>query len=154
MAVPEADRRTLTLHRSYPDPVDDVWAAFTDSARLARWFGSYTGTGRPGGTVELTVTGEVDAGGEVADPVTVTIHECAAPHRLVVEVPEGPEGQAWLIEVTLTAAGASTDLLFVQRLLPGLDAADVEAGWNWYLDRLEAALHGTPKPEWSAYAPG
>ena len=155
MALPDTgDRRTLTLQRSYPDPVDDVWAAFTDSARLARWFGTYTGTGRPGGTVELTVTGEVDAGGTVADPTTVTIHECAAPHRLVVELPEGPEGQAWLVEVDLAPAGEGTDLVFSQRLLPGLDPADIEAGWNWYLDRLGASLHGADMPDWSAYAPG
>lgn len=155
MALPDpGDRRTLTLRRTYPDPVEEVWSAFTDSARLARWFGSYTGTGRPGGTVELTVTGEVDAGGAVAEPVTVTIHECAAPHRLVVEVPEGPEGRSWVIEVDLAPAGGGTDLVFAQRLVPGLDPADVEAGWNWYLDRLEASLHGTGMPDWSAYAPG
>jgi uncharacterized protein YndB with AHSA1/START domain len=155
VALPDTgDRRTLTLQRSYPDPVDDVWAAFTDSTRLARWFGSYTGTGRPGGTVELTVTGEVDAGGTVADPVTVTVHECAAPHRLVVEIPEGPEGQVWVVEVDLSPTGAGTDLVFTQRLAPGLDPADVEAGWNWYLDRLGASLHGADMPDWSAYAPG
>jgi uncharacterized protein YndB with AHSA1/START domain len=155
VALPDPDDgRTLTLRRSYPDPVDDVWAAFTESERLARWFGSYTGTGRPGGTVELTITGEVDAGGAVADPVTVTIHECAAPHRLVVEVPEGPEGRAWVLDVTLSRAGTGTDLVFRQRLVPGLDPTDVEAGWNWYLDRLGASLRGTAMPDWSAYAPG
>ncbi|MCE0761490.1 SRPBCC domain-containing protein [Pseudonocardia kujensis] len=155
MAPPDPDDgRLLTVRRSYPDPIDDVWAAFTDSARLARWFGTYTGTGRPGGTVELTITGEVDAGGAVADPVTVTIHECAAPHRLVVEVPEGADGQTWLLDVTLGPAGEGTDLVFRQRLIPGLDPADVEAGWSWYLDRLGASLHGTAMPDWSAYAPG
>jgi uncharacterized protein YndB with AHSA1/START domain len=154
VAAPDPDTRTLTLHRTYPDPVDDVWAAFTDSDRLARWFGSYHGTGRPGGTVELTVTGEVDAGGAVADPVTVTVHECAAPHRLVVEIPDESAGSSWLVEVTLASAGEGTDLTFVQHLVPGLDPADVAAGWNWYLDRLGASLHGAPMPEWSAYAPG
>jgi len=104
--------------------------------------------------VELTVTGEVDAGGAVADPVTVTIHECAAPHRLVVEVPDEPGRSSWLIEVTLAGTGGGTELTFVQRLVEGLDQADVAAGWNWYLDRLGASLHGAPMPEWSAYAPG
>jgi uncharacterized protein YndB with AHSA1/START domain len=153
VAAPDPDVRTLTLRRSYPDPVEDVWSAFTESDRLARWFGSYRGAGRPGGTVELTVTGEVDAGGAVADPVTVTIHECAAPHRLVVEIPDTAGGPSWLVEVTLTSAGTGTELEFVQRLVEGVDAADVEAGWNWYLDRLGASLHGEPMPEWSAYAP-
>ncbi|GAA5132873.1 SRPBCC domain-containing protein [Pseudonocardia adelaidensis] len=154
MAAPDPDSRTLTLRRTYPDPVGDVWAAFTDSTRLARWFGSYSGTGRPGGTVQLTVTGEVDAGGTVSDPVPVTIHECVAPHRLVVEIPDGPAGPSWLVEVSLAGTGDGTDLVFTQRLVPGLDPADVEAGWNWYLDRLGASLHDGAMPEWDAYAPG
>jgi uncharacterized protein YndB with AHSA1/START domain len=154
VAVPDPDGpRTLTLRRTYPDPIDDVWAAFTDSARLARWFGSYTGTGRPGGTVELTITGEVDAGGTVAQPVAVAIHECVAPRRLVVEIPDDG-GSSWLVEVDLTGSREGTDLVFTQRLIPGLDPAEVEAGWNWYLDRLAASLHDTAMPDWSAYAPG
>lgn len=142
----------LTLRREYPDPIGEVWAAFTESARLARWFGSYTGTGGPGGAVELTVTGEVDAGGEVAAPVTVTVRECAPPHRLVVEVPGG-DGPPWLLTVTLSRAGEGTALVFEQRLVPGIDAGDVAAGWNWYLDRLGASLRGADMPDWAEYAP-
>lgn len=142
----------LEVRRRYPDPVEDVWAAFTESDRLARWFGSYTGTGRPGGTVELTVTGEVDAGGEVAAPVTVTVHECAAPHRLVVEIPEGDD--SWRVTVELAAAGSGTDVVLRQQVRPGLDADDLDAGWSWYLDRLGAALRGTAMPAWADYAPG
>ena len=141
----------LEIRRRYPDPVEDVWRAFTESDRLARWFGSYTGTGRPGGTVELTVTGEVDAGGEVAAPVTVTVHECAAPHRLVVEIPEG-DG-SWRVGVELAAAGSGTEVVLRQRLGPGVDPGEVEAGWSWYLDRLGASLRGTAMPGWAQYAP-
>jgi uncharacterized protein YndB with AHSA1/START domain len=141
----------LEIRRRYPDPVEEVWGAFTESDRLARWFGSYTGTGRPGGTVELTVTGEVDAGGQVAAPVTVTVHECAAPHRLVVEIPEGDD--AWHVTVELAAAGPGTEVVFRQQVVPGLDTADVAAGWSWYLDRLGAALRGGAMPEWAEYAP-
>ncbi|MGD9525820.1 SRPBCC domain-containing protein [Pseudonocardia sp.] len=148
----QADRQ-LILHRDYTEPVEDVWAAFTESERLGRWIGTYSGTGRPGGTVEFTVTGEVDAGGEVAAPVTVTIHECDAPHRLVVEIPEG-DGRAWVVAVTLERAAGGTALQFEQRLAEGLGVEDVAAGWNWYLDRLGASLRGTPMPDWSAYAPG
>jgi uncharacterized protein YndB with AHSA1/START domain len=141
----------VVLHRSYPDPVGEVWSAFTESDRLARWIGSYTGTGRPGGTVEFTVTGEVDAGGEVAAPATVTIHECVAPRRLVVEFPGGDS--AWHVRVELTPTDRGTDVVFTQRLVPGISAADIEAGWSWYLDRLGADLPCDPMPAWSDYAP-
>lgn len=155
MAQHEAgtDGPIVTLRRRYPEPVAEVWSAFTDSERLARWFGSYSGTGVPGGTVELTVTGEVDAGGTVADPVTVGIHECDAPHRLVVEIPEGTGGPTWLVEITLSADGDGTALLFERHVVPGIDPDDIAAGWNWYLDRLQATLDNTPMPSWSDYAP-
>ena len=44
-------------------------------------------------------------------------------------------------------------LRFEQHLEEGLDAADVEAGWRWYLDRLSASLQGEPMPEWADYQP-
>lgn len=146
------DSRRLTLRREYPDPVDDVWAAFTESERLGRWFGTYTGRGRAGGTVELTITGEADAGGEVGEPTTVTIVECAAPHRLVVDIPENAS-RSWRVEVDLTPAGDGTVVVFTQDVVEGLAVADVEAGWRWYLDRLGASLHDTPMPDWADYAP-
>ena len=146
------DARQLTLHREYPDPIEDVWAAFTESDRLGRWFGTYTGHGRPGGTVELTITGEADAGGEVATPTVVTVVECAAPRRLVVDIPETAT-RSWRVAVDLTPAGDGTVLVFSQDVVEGLDVADVEAGWRWYLDRLGATLHDTPMPDWADYVP-
>ena len=38
-------------------------------------------------------------------------------------------------------------------MIEGVDPADVEAGWSWYLDRLGAALHDAPMPQWPDYAP-
>lgn len=149
-APPES--REIVLRKEYPDPVEDVWSAVTDSERLGRWFGTYTGRGRPGGTVEFTVTGEVDAGGEVAAPVTVTILECDAPRRLVVDMPESAE-RSWRVAVDLAPHGDGTLMVFTQEVADGLDPADISAGWRWYLDRLEASLHGTDMPQWSAYAP-
>jgi uncharacterized protein YndB with AHSA1/START domain len=146
------DDRTVVLHREYPDPIDDVWAALTRSDRLARWIGSYTGEGGAGGTVAFTLTGEVDAGGEVAAPVTVTVLECVPPHRLVVDIPEA-EGRAWRVAVTLDGDGGRTVLRFEQHVVAGVDPTEVEAGWRWYLDRLGAALSGTPMPAWADYLP-
>ena len=122
---------------------------------MARWIGHYTGGGRAGGTVEFTVTGELDAGGEVAEPVTVTIHECAPPHRLVVDIPEHArdDARSWWIAVDIAPDGDGAAVTFTQRPVDGVAAADITAGWSWYLDRLGAVLHDTPPPAWSAYAP-
>jgi uncharacterized protein YndB with AHSA1/START domain len=168
------DGRTVVLRRAWPDPIDDVWSALTESERTARWIGTWTERGeeagasgesqrvmpgdpassarRRGGTVQFTMTGEVDAGGEVAPPVTVTVVECDPPRRLVLDIPEG-EGPPWRVAVTLTEEGGGTVLLFEQHVVGDVSTADVEAGWNWYLDRLGAALHGEPMPSWTDYAP-
>jgi len=135
----------MQVTRTYPSPIDDVWTALTVSDRLGAWFGTYAGTPP---TVEVTITGEVDAGGEVAPPVTATIHECVAPTRLVVEMPEGDV--SWTVALDLAATPSGTVVELSQDLPEGLDQADIEAGWAWYLDRLGAVLTGTEMPEWVA----
>lgn len=145
----DAEGRVVVLRREWPDPIDDVWSALTESERTARWIGTYfrsTDT-----AVEFTMTGEVDAGGEVAPPVTVTIVECDPPRRLVLDIPVG-DGPPWRVAVSLTEEGGRTVLLFEQRVAGGVPPADVEAGWSWYLDRLGASLHGEPMPPWT-YTP-
>ena len=155
----DAEGRVVVLRREWPDPIDDVWSALTESERTARWIGTWTGPGRSRGRgldrtglvprdVEFTMTGEVDAGGEVAPPVTVTIVECDPPRRLVLDIPEG-DGPPWRVAVSLTEEGGRTVLLFEQRVVGGVSPADVEAGWSWYLDRLGASLHGEPMPSWT-----
>lgn len=143
----QGEGRLLVLHRSYPDPVEDVWAALTESDRLSRWLGTWTGQGGAGSTVEFTWTGEVDAGGEVAPPATVTVHECDPPRRLVVDLPESDD-QVWTLEVDLAPDGPGTALTFRQQLGAEWDGGDIEAGWSWYLDKLRAALAGEPMPPW------
>ena len=142
----------VVLQQEYPDPIGQVWAALTESDRLAPWIGTHTGGGAPGGTVEFTMTGEVDAGGEVAEPVTVTVVECVPPRRLVVDFPETDE-RTWRVALTLAPQAGGTILSFEQPMPDGLDPADVEAGWRWYLDRLGATLRGGPMPAWADYLP-
>jgi uncharacterized protein YndB with AHSA1/START domain len=141
--------QTLVFRRRYPDPVDEVWSAITESDRLARWFGSYEGAAVPDGTVLLSITAEEDAGGE---PATVHIVECRPPHRLVVDVTQ-PNQEVWRIAVTLATEDGATTLLFEQAVPPDTEPADVAVGWHWYLDRMAASLTGAPMPAWDDYYP-
>ncbi|MET9022986.1 SRPBCC family protein [Actinopolymorpha sp. NPDC004070] len=146
----------LEFRRTYPDPIEEVWAAVTESDRSARWIGTWTGRRGVGSTVEFTMTGEDGAG-----PEPVQILECEPPRRLVVDwsVPGQPR---WRVEVTLSPEGidentggtgentgenTGTSLLFVHRLASAGDVTDVAAGWHYYLDRLAAALADRPGPE-------
>jgi len=138
--------RTVVLRRDWPDPIDEVWSALTESERTARWIGTWSD--RTDTTVQFTMTGEADAGGEIAPPVTVTIVECEPPRRLVLDIPEGDK-PPWRVAVTLNEEAGRTVLLFEQHVLEGVSPADVEAGWNWYLDRLGAVLHDEPMPAWT-----
>ncbi len=45
----DAEGRLVVLRREWPDPIDDVWSALTESERTARWIGTWTGPEeRPG----------------------------------------------------------------------------------------------------------
>jgi uncharacterized protein YndB with AHSA1/START domain len=55
--------RVQTLTQEYPSPIDDVWDAVTNSARIPRWFLPITGELRLGGRYQL----EGNAGGEVLE---------------------------------------------------------------------------------------
>ncbi|MGY1822375.1 SRPBCC family protein [Geodermatophilus sp. SYSU D00079] len=144
---PGADgRQRLEFRRSWPDPVDDVWAAITEPDRLARWIGRYEGERGPGGTGTFTMAFEE---GEHTG-AAVRIVECDPPRRLVVEWTA--EELGWRLELDLSSDGDTTTLVFSQALAPGMAAGDVLGGWHWYLDRLDAEVAGTAGPgEWEPF---
>ena len=53
--------RDLVLVRDLPGSIDDVWASLTESERTGRWFASWTGDGRVGGAITLTLVAEEGA---------------------------------------------------------------------------------------------
>jgi len=142
----DEDGMRLEFVRSYGDPVDDVWSALTESDRLARWFGTWSGDPATG-SVELLMVED-----EGAAPQTVAILECRPPTRLVVDLPS-PDG-TWRLSVSLRADAGRTTLVFTQRLAQPYDASDIGPGWHYYLDRLGAVVAGTAVPEvWDDYYP-
>ena len=90
-----SDARTVILRRTYAAPVDEVWDALTDPARIGRWFLPISGDFRLGGTYQF----EGNSGGEIV--------ACDAPNRLKVTWMMGPAGAAppSEVEVRLRAAG-------------------------------------------------
>ncbi|RZT83814.1 uncharacterized protein YndB with AHSA1/START domain [Pseudonocardia sediminis] len=141
-------RATLRFRREFPDPPEQVWPALTESDRLARWYGSFTGDARPGGTVAITMTSAEDSGGP---PEPARIVDCVPPHRLEVAI--GAD-VPWEIVVTLEAGpSGGTVLHFHQTLPPGLPSSDAGPGWHWYLDRFGASLAGAEFPDWDDYYP-
>ena len=140
--VPEGVQ--VQVRRSGPDPIEDVWAALTESDRTARWIGTYEGERRVGGSGTLTMTHEEQSVGE-----PMRIVECDPPRRLVVE---WESEQAWRIQLDLAVEQDRTVLLFTQVFAPGTDAGDYVLGWHWYLDKLGAEVTGAPGPgDWETF---
>ena len=138
-------RQRLEFRRSWPDPIDDVWAALTEPDRLARWIGTYEGTRAPGGTGTFTMTQEEE---QVGEPMTIT--ECDPPRRLVVQWTQ-QETEDWRVDLDLWSEGGRTWLRFAQVFPADADVADFAMGWHWYLDKL-GAERGDPSPEdWDAF---
>jgi uncharacterized protein YndB with AHSA1/START domain len=96
-----ATGRDLVLERTLPGSIDDAWASITESDRLARWFCTWTGEPRVGGTVELTLVAEEGDATSHAE-----ILACEPPTHLTVSTHD--PGGAWLLEVTLPRSILST----------------------------------------------
>jgi uncharacterized protein YndB with AHSA1/START domain len=108
----------VTVRRTYPASVEDVWDALTDPERLGRWFAPVTGDLRAGGTFQV----EGNAGGE--------IRRCEPPSRLTVTW----GGEVSVVDVRLTAdAGGTTFSLehTVPLEIAGSGAGGLFVGPGW-----------------------
>jgi uncharacterized protein YndB with AHSA1/START domain len=133
----------LVIERTFRASIEDVWASLTEPDRLARWYGTFVGEAGPGGTVMVTMTAEEDAPAEPA-----RILACDPPNLLVVEV--GVQDPPWHLSVGLVETGGATTMTLVQTLTADVDVTDVGPGWEFYADRLTAALQGRDMPDWDA----
>ncbi len=126
---------TVVIERTFHAPATDVWAAVTEPERLVRWIGTWSGD-PASGTVQFRMTAE----GEDIEAEPVTVHECEPPRRLVLSWDSS--GVVWHVELDLAEAGGVTTLTFAQRVPDTATGRDVGPGWEYYLDRLVAALSG------------
>lgn len=129
---PGGDTVAVTLRRTYPAAVEDVWDAITTPDRLRRWFLPVTGDLREGGDFQL----EGNASGR--------IRCCAPPSHL--EVTFGDESS--IVAVRLTAADEETTDLLLEHTVPialagsGAGALFVGPGWDGALLGLGLHLRG------------
>jgi len=99
------------IEARFDSEIDDVWSALTDPSRLARWYGEVEGDLRLGGEYRARLfasgwegTGRVDA--------------CEPPRRLLVRDREADEPDESVTEVTLTADGDQTLVVWEARGMP------------------------------------
>jgi uncharacterized protein YndB with AHSA1/START domain len=139
-ATGRAERRDgvdlLVLERTLPLPPDALWAAVTESARLARWFASWEGDPASG-----HVTVQMLAEGEDVPPAVYEVRRCEPPHRYAVRSSDA--SGVWEIELTVAPAGGGGGTLTFTQVVHDAGALEnIGPGWDYYLDRLVAAETG------------
>jgi uncharacterized protein YndB with AHSA1/START domain len=143
----------FSLERKYDAPVARVWAAFTDEAAKAKWFGSQVAKleilerhmdVRPGGRERLK--GRWDGG--MVSTFDAVYHDVIAQERLVYsyEMHQGDKKiSVSLATIQLTAEGGQTTVKVTEQgaFLDGYDdAGSREHGTGHLLDALWASLTG------------
>lgn len=115
--------------------IDEVWSALTDPSRLASWYGEVAGDLRVGGEYHARVFASGWEG-------TGRVKACEPPRRLRVmgREPDQPAEQA--IEVTLTADGDQTIVVWEERGMPVAYLAGYGAGIQVHVEDLAAYLAG------------
>lgn len=130
----------ISFSRTYPHPIEDVWAALSRPDRLDQWWAEADQfEAHEGGRIQLRWLNH-DAEGW-APEASGTVTALAAP---------------WLLELDMDAQGSlrfelvaesddSTRLLFTAtRPLDVAYEAKMLAGWHWRFDALGQVLDGTP----------
>lgn len=136
----------LVVSRTFPTPVEHLWADVTEPDLTARWFGTWKGVPGEGRTVHLR--SEFEDGSPWSD---MLIRVCRAPHALGVTFQDPALG--WEIDLDLTGADGGTLLTLTHRSVDTAAVGDIGPGWEYYLDMLVAARDDTPRPSFGDYLP-
>lgn len=139
----------LLLTRTFDATPEDVWAAITEPARLARWIGTWTGNPADG-HVAFSMTAEGDDG---SAPMRYDIERCEPPRTLAIS--SRTDFGNWHLVLVVRPAAAGTALDFHHVIDDPAGLENIGPGWEYYLDRLVAAETGGD-PEtiaWDDYYP-
>lgn len=129
------DDDLVVFTRTFRAPIDDVWAAVTESDRLGRWIGTWTGD-----PAEGYVMFHPNAEGDDVPESRHDIHVCDPPRHLQVDAID--DFGVWKLDIRLTEDAGVTTLTFSQVIDNPAMLENSGPGWDYYLDRLVAAETG------------
>jgi uncharacterized protein YndB with AHSA1/START domain len=147
MSATAGDRRLLGSLRSadgkgvvrmedrFDSGIDDVWSAITDPHRLARWLGEVEGDLRLGGEFRARFYASGWEG-------TGRVEACERPRRLLVLTNDADDPDEGAIEVTLTADGDETIIVWEERGRPLNYLAAYGAGIQIHVEDLADHVAG------------
>lgn len=134
-ASPDQAGPIIEIPRRLDVDAAEAWAWLTEPERTAQWIGPWTGDPQGGGDIEITLIAEEGAPTEASHVLA-----CHPPRSLRLRVGQGE--QAWVISVRVEADEAGSRVILCQRLTDPAMAEFTGPGWEFYLDRLAAAVAG------------
>ncbi|NLA34116.1 MAG: hypothetical protein GX868_00320 [Actinobacteria bacterium] len=138
----------LVLRRLLAQSPSEVWHAIADSDGLGRWFGTYTGD-PASGVVQVSMNAE--PGADDAEPTEYEIIECVPAAFLMVR--STTEVGTWTLSLRLVELAEGTQISLRHHDIDVEVIGEVGAGWEWYLDRLVAAITGAVAPGLEDFEP-
>ncbi len=130
-----ADHIDVRFERFYPRPLETVWSALTEPARLADWMGVSTIEPRVGGRFEMMADGPHPATGSVL---------AWEPPRLLELAWSNTHAPQSVVRYELSPEGRGTRLVLTHRGMPYVNSALMLPGWHNFLSRLASVLEGVP----------
>ena len=131
----DAGKGAVRMEDRLESRIDDVWSALTDPARLIHWYGEVEAELRPGGLYRAHLHASGWEG-------TGRVEACEAPRHLVVISAEPGQQDPGVTEITLTADGDATLLVWEERGMPLRLVAAYGAGVQIHAEDLIAHLAG------------
>ena len=125
----------VRMEDRFDTDIEDLWSALTDPRRLARWLGDVEGDLRLGGEFRAYFFASEWKG-------TGRVEECEAPRRLLVMTKGTDEPSEGPIELTLTAVGDQTILVWEERGMPLDHLAAYGAGIQIHVEDLADHIAG------------
>ena len=133
----------VRMQDRFDTEIDDVWSAFTDPLRLARWLGEVEGDLQLGGEFRAHFFASGWEG-------TGRVEECEPPRRLRVTTWAADQPGEHVIEVTLAADGDQTILVLEERGMPLDQLAGYGSGIQVHVEDLAAHLAGRDRTDAAA----
>jgi uncharacterized protein YndB with AHSA1/START domain len=125
----------VRIEDRFETEIDDVWSALTDPSRLASWYGEIEGDLRVGGEYRARLFASGWEG-------TGRVEACEPPQRLLVFVKEAGGQDEKETEVTLSAEGDQTSLVWEARGMPLDFLSAYGAGTQIHVEDLADYLAG------------
>ena len=129
------DKGVVRMEDRFDTGIDDLWSAFTDPGRLARWLGEFEGDLRLGGEFRARFFASGWEG-------TGRVEVCEPPRHLLVMTKDDGQAEEHAVEATLTADGDHTILILEERGMPVNLLAAYGAGIQVHIEDLAAHIAG------------